>query len=129
MRQLVRGGVTLEFATPDEVRGTVVDLGRGEKIVTYLFKHRQNANRKRRGHRQADPQRLERPRDQESERVGLEHVEALVLADRPDPADQVRAQPRGPDDDQPQEQERSGVTQGRRLVGEPHEADVLDRDT
>jgi len=38
--------------TGAEVRGTVVDLVRGDKIVTYTFKRRQNSNRKRRGHRQ-----------------------------------------------------------------------------
>ena len=34
------------------VRGTVVEQGRGDKIVIYKFKRRQNANRRRGGHRQ-----------------------------------------------------------------------------
>jgi large subunit ribosomal protein L21 len=35
------------------VRGSVVGQGRGAKVVIYHYKHRQNANRKRGGHRQA----------------------------------------------------------------------------
>jgi large subunit ribosomal protein L21 len=49
-------GASLRVGTPRvagaTVRATVVEQGRGPKIVTYVFKHRQNANRKRRGHRQ-----------------------------------------------------------------------------
>lgn len=36
-----------------KVTGTVVELGRGAKVIGYLFKHRKNSNRKRWGHRQA----------------------------------------------------------------------------
>ncbi len=43
------GAPTLEGAA---VRGTVVEQGRGEKIVLYKYKRRQNANRRRGGHRQ-----------------------------------------------------------------------------
>ena len=35
-----------------EVRGTVVEVDRAKKIVIYTFKHRQNSNRRRAGHRQ-----------------------------------------------------------------------------
>lgn len=35
-----------------KVQGTVLDQDRGKKVLTYMFKRRQNANRKRRGHRQ-----------------------------------------------------------------------------
>lgn len=35
------------------VHGTVVRQGRGDKIVIYTYKKTQNANRRRRGHRQA----------------------------------------------------------------------------
>jgi large subunit ribosomal protein L21 len=35
-----------------KVTGTVVELGRGAKVIGYLFKHRKNSNRKRWGHRQ-----------------------------------------------------------------------------
>jgi len=38
------GGVT--------VRGTVVEHGRHKKIPIYVFKRRQNSNRRRQGHRQ-----------------------------------------------------------------------------
>lgn len=34
------------------VRGTVLELDRAKKVLTYQYKRRQNANRKRRGHRQ-----------------------------------------------------------------------------
>jgi large subunit ribosomal protein L21 len=34
------------------VRGTVVEQGRGRKIVIYNYKKRKNANRRRAGHRQ-----------------------------------------------------------------------------
>jgi large subunit ribosomal protein L21 len=35
-----------------QVRGTVVRQGRGKKIAIYIYKKRQNSNRKRAGHRQ-----------------------------------------------------------------------------
>ena len=35
------------------VRGSIVGQGRGPKVLSYVFKHRQNANRRHRGHRQA----------------------------------------------------------------------------
>jgi len=34
------------------VRGTVVEQGRGAKILLYTYKRRQNSNRKQAGHRQ-----------------------------------------------------------------------------
>ena len=34
------------------VRGTVVSLGRGKKVVIFTYKKRQNANRRNMGHRQ-----------------------------------------------------------------------------
>ena len=34
------------------VRGSIVEQGRGKKIVIYTYKRRQNSNRKRAGHRQ-----------------------------------------------------------------------------
>jgi len=34
------------------VRGTVVEQGRGRKIIGYVFKQRKNSNRRRWGHRQ-----------------------------------------------------------------------------
>ncbi len=43
------GAPTVEGA---KVTGTVVEQGRGAKVIGYLFKHRKNANRKRWGHRQ-----------------------------------------------------------------------------
>lgn len=43
------GNPTVPGAT---VEGTVVGLDRAKKVLIYTFKHRQNSNRKRRGHRQ-----------------------------------------------------------------------------
>jgi large subunit ribosomal protein L21 len=34
------------------VRGSIVEQGRGKKIIIYNYKRRQNANRRRMGHRQ-----------------------------------------------------------------------------
>ena len=34
------------------VRGSIVEQDRGKKIVTYVYKKTQNANRRQRGHRQ-----------------------------------------------------------------------------
>ena len=36
-----------------QVKGSVVEQGRGRKILTYLYKRRQNSNRRRQGHRQS----------------------------------------------------------------------------
>ena len=53
---MVGDGSTVKVGAPTvagaEVRGTVVDLDRAKKIVIYTFKHRQNSNRRRAGHRQ-----------------------------------------------------------------------------
>jgi len=35
-----------------QVRGTVVEHGRADKVLVFTFKRRQNSNRRRRGHRQ-----------------------------------------------------------------------------
>ena len=35
------------------VKGSVVEQGRGRKILTYIYKKRQNSNRRRQGHRQS----------------------------------------------------------------------------
>jgi large subunit ribosomal protein L21 len=43
------GNPTVEGA---RVKGTVVDQGRGKKILIYTYKRRQNSNRKQAGHRQ-----------------------------------------------------------------------------
>jgi large subunit ribosomal protein L21 len=43
------GSPTVEGAA---VRGSIVSHGRGKKIRIYLFKRRQNSNRRRMGHRQ-----------------------------------------------------------------------------
>ena len=56
-RVLMIGGednVKLGAPTLDgvRVRGTVVEQGRGVKILIYTYKRRQNSNRKRSGHRQ-----------------------------------------------------------------------------
>ena len=54
---LVGDGASARVGSPTVagavVRGTVVEQGRGKKIAMYTFKRRQNANRRRRGHRQA----------------------------------------------------------------------------
>jgi large subunit ribosomal protein L21 len=39
--------------TAIQVRGTVVEQGRGAKILLYTYKRRQNSNRRSQGHRQA----------------------------------------------------------------------------
>ena len=44
------GSPALEGA---QVRGTVVQQGRGDKVVIYTYKRRQNSNRSTRGHRQS----------------------------------------------------------------------------
>jgi large subunit ribosomal protein L21 len=53
---MVGDGSTVKVGAPTvsgaEVRGTVVELDRAKKIVIYTFKHRQNSNRRRAGHRQ-----------------------------------------------------------------------------
>lgn len=43
------GSPTLDGA---QVRATVVEQGRGKKILVYKYKRRQNSNRTRQGHRQ-----------------------------------------------------------------------------
>jgi len=43
------GTPTVESA---QVRGTIVEQGRGKKIIIFTYKKRQNSNRKRAGHRQ-----------------------------------------------------------------------------
>jgi len=49
-------GESVRIGTPTvegaQVKGTVVEQGRGDKILVYTFKRRKNSNRKRRGHRQ-----------------------------------------------------------------------------
>ena len=53
----VAEGQSIRVGTPTvagvRVRGTVVEQGRGQKIIGYLFKHRKNSNRRRWGHRQS----------------------------------------------------------------------------
>jgi len=53
---LVAEGQAIRVGTPTvagaQVRGIVVEQGRGQKIIGYLFKHRKNSNRRRWGHRQ-----------------------------------------------------------------------------
>ncbi len=53
---LVADGDAVRIGAPDiegaRVRATVLEQGRGPKILVYTFKKRKNANRKRRGHRQ-----------------------------------------------------------------------------
>ena len=43
------GGPTVEGA---QVKGTLVEQGRGDKVLVFTFKRRKNSNRKRQGHRQ-----------------------------------------------------------------------------
>jgi large subunit ribosomal protein L21 len=43
------GAPTVEGA---QVKGTVVEHGRADKILIYTFKRRQNSNRRQQGHRQ-----------------------------------------------------------------------------
>ncbi|HEX6850886.1 MAG TPA: 50S ribosomal protein L21 [Candidatus Polarisedimenticolaceae bacterium] len=43
------GSPSVEGAT---VRGTVLELDRAKKVLTYQYRRRQNSSRKRRGHRQ-----------------------------------------------------------------------------
>lgn len=53
---LVGAGETVTVGAPTvsgaRVQGSVVEQGRGRKILTYLYKRRQNSNRRRQGHRQ-----------------------------------------------------------------------------
>lgn len=53
---MVGGDETLKLGTPTvdgaQVKGSVVEHGRGPKIHIYTYKRRQNSNRKRAGHRQ-----------------------------------------------------------------------------
>lgn len=55
-RVLAIGGDEAKVGTPlvegAAVRGSIVEHGRGSKIVIYTFKRRQNSNRRRQGHRQ-----------------------------------------------------------------------------
>ena len=52
----VGDGDTVKIGAPTvagaSVRGTLVEQGRGKKILIYHYRRRQNANRKRGGHRQ-----------------------------------------------------------------------------
>ena len=52
----VGNGDSLKVGAPvvdgASVRATVVQQDRAKKVLTYLFKRRQNSSRKRRGHRQ-----------------------------------------------------------------------------
>ncbi len=54
---LVHDGGGLRVGRPTvagcRVRGTALAQGRGEKLLIYTYKRRQNSNRRRRGHRQA----------------------------------------------------------------------------
>ena len=53
---LMLGGEESKLGAPTidgaQVRGTVIAQGRGDKIIVYTYKKRQNSNRKTRGHRQ-----------------------------------------------------------------------------
>ena len=53
---MVGDGAAVRVGSPSvsgaSVRGTVLELDRAKKVLTYQYKRRQNANRKRRGHRQ-----------------------------------------------------------------------------
>lgn len=53
---MIGDGSSVKVGTPTvegaQVRGTIVDIDRAKKIVIYTFKHRQNSNRRRAGHRQ-----------------------------------------------------------------------------
>ena len=53
---MVGDGAAVRVGSPAvagaSVRGTVLELDRAKKVLTYQYKRRQNANRKRRGHRQ-----------------------------------------------------------------------------
>ena len=53
---LVGDGGSVRVGRPSvegvRVKGTVMEQGRGEKLLVYTFKKRKNSNRKRRGHRQ-----------------------------------------------------------------------------
>lgn len=55
-RVLAIGGDEAKVGTPlvagAAVRGSIVEHGRGPKVVIYIFKRRQNSNRRRQGHRQ-----------------------------------------------------------------------------
>jgi large subunit ribosomal protein L21 len=53
---LVGDGDKVRVGTPTvegvQVRGTVVEHGRADKVIIYTFKRRKNSNRRRSGHRQ-----------------------------------------------------------------------------
>ena len=53
---LMLGGEESKLGSPTidgaQVRGTVIAQERGNKIIVYTYKKRQNSNRKTRGHRQ-----------------------------------------------------------------------------
>lgn len=55
-RVLLVGGETPAVGAPTvdqaQVRGSIVEQGRGRKVHVYTYKRRQNSNRKRWGHRQ-----------------------------------------------------------------------------
>jgi large subunit ribosomal protein L21 len=53
---MVGGGDSAQVGRPcvdgAQVKGSIVEQGRGKKILVYTFKRRLNSNQKRRGHRQ-----------------------------------------------------------------------------
>jgi large subunit ribosomal protein L21 len=53
---MVGGGEEARVGRPSldgaQVKGSIVEQGRGKKILVYTFKRRLNSNQKRRGHRQ-----------------------------------------------------------------------------
>ena len=53
---MVGGGTDARIGKPSldgaQVKGSIVEQGRGKKILVYTFKRRLNSNQKRRGHRQ-----------------------------------------------------------------------------
>ena len=53
---MVGGGDSTKVGRPcvdgAQVKGSIVEQGRGKKILVYTFKRRLNSNQKRRGHRQ-----------------------------------------------------------------------------
>jgi large subunit ribosomal protein L21 len=54
---LVADGAAVRVGAPTvdgaAVRATVLEQGRGEKVIVFTFKKRKNASRRRGGHRQA----------------------------------------------------------------------------
>lgn len=54
---LVADGASVRVGTPvvdgATVRATVLEQGRGEKVIVFTYKKRKNASRRRGGHRQA----------------------------------------------------------------------------